>query len=76
MADPYAPVDAAQEARFVAFIGECEDLVQNASGHRHVTLFLEGLDIHAMRAVYNLAVKANATGLIVLIGQVHERMFA
>lgn len=68
----YAPRDPEQEARFVAFVKRCEGLIQSAEGHSHVVDFVRTLDLDAMRALYSLAVKANATGLIVILGGVGE----
>jgi len=68
----YTVTDPAQEARFVAFVQECEDLIQSARGHNRVVTFLRSLDIHEMRGLYALAVKANATALIGLIGVVAD----
>ncbi len=64
----YTPTDPEQEARFIAFARTCEDLIQSARGHQNVVVFLRTLDLDSMRALYALAVKADATSLIGLIG--------
>ncbi len=66
----YTPTDPEQEARFIAFARTVEDLIQSARGHQHAVDFLRTLDLDAMRALYALAVKADATALIGLIGLV------
>ncbi len=74
MVDPYAPIDEAQRARILAFILECDDLIHNARGHAAVKGFLNGLSLDDRRALYKLAAEANATSLIVLIGEVHDQL--
>jgi hypothetical protein len=63
----YTATDPAQEARFTAFVAECDRLIQQAAGHSHVVDFLNTLDLDATRALRGYAVRADAAGLVELI---------
>lgn len=67
MTDNFAPTSPEQEARFIAFTRQCNDLIRSSEGHAHVVAFLATLDIDSMRALRALSVKAvcpELTGLI------------
>lgn len=63
----FAAANPEQEARFVAFTRQCNDLIRSSEGHGKVLTFLATLDIDSMRALRQYAVAAVAPELVGLI---------
>lgn len=67
MTNQFAPTSPEQDARFIAFTRQCNDLIRSSEGHRHVVAFLATLDIDSMRALRSLADRACCPELVGLI---------